>query len=80
MPPTLPTLQSLSTMYVFRVLHIGSMIGLGYKIINDYINGEISTQHSTLFALIGVTVMISGTFSIIKRLCEHIFITAEEDG
>ena len=60
MSPTLPSIQTLSTLYVFRVLHIGSLIGLGYKIINDYLTGSISTQHSTLFAIVGVTAMVSG--------------------
>lgn len=60
MAPTLPSFGSLSTLYVFRVLHIGSLIGLGYKIINDYLTGSISTQHSTLFAIVGVTAMVSG--------------------
>jgi hypothetical protein len=62
MTSTLPSTKSLATLYVCRVLHIGSIIGLGYKIINDYLNDTLSTQYSAVFGVVGVVAMVSGTF------------------
>jgi hypothetical protein len=36
MKSTLPASSTLIPLYIFRVLHIGSMIGLSFKIIKDW--------------------------------------------
>jgi hypothetical protein len=50
------------TKYVFRVLHVGPMVFLSYKIILDYINDTLSTQHAGFFAVMGILTALAGTF------------------
>lgn len=57
------------TKYVFRVLHIGPMVFLSYKIILDYINDTLSTQYSGFFAVMGLLTAIAGNYSRYLRPC-----------
>jgi hypothetical protein len=36
------------------------MIGLSYKIVKDYIEGTLSLDHASFFAVVGVVAMASG--------------------
>lgn len=51
---------NIAPLYLFRVMHIGSMMALSYKIIHDYILGVISTENSSVFAFAGILLMVSG--------------------
>jgi len=50
------------TKYVFRVLHIGPMVFLSYKIILDYFNDSLSTTNTAFFAVMGVLTAFAGNF------------------
>jgi hypothetical protein len=50
------------TKYVFRVLHIGPMVFLSYKIIFDYMNDTLSTQNAGFFAIMGLLTAIAGNY------------------
>jgi hypothetical protein len=66
--------------YIFRVLHIGSMVGLSYKIIKDYLAGEITQEHATAFGVLGVTTMLAGNTSALYRICKHVSLKTSKNG
>lgn len=49
-----------ATKYIFRVLHIGPMVFLSYKIILDYLNGSLSSSYNGFFAVIGILTAFAG--------------------
>jgi hypothetical protein len=75
------TFGSITTLYIFRVLHISSMIGLSYKIIKDYLDNTLSTDYASAFAVLGVIAMASGkSISLCLRLYQYLLAVAKEDG
>ena len=46
--------------YLFRVLHIGSLVVVCQAIINAKMSGKYNTTHGLLYMLAGITVIISG--------------------
>ena len=52
---------NIAPLYLLRVMHIGSMMAISYKVIHDYILDVISTENSSIFAFAGIFLMVSGT-------------------
>lgn len=53
------------TKYLFRFLHIGPVVVLGGKIINDYLLGskaDLTKGDKSFYAICGVILMIAGTW------------------
>ena len=48
--------------FIFNVLHIGSMIGLSLKVVNDYMRSTIFIEYDMVFLLMTVISMTSGKF------------------
>ena len=58
------TLQQILPLYIFRVLHIGSLIGISYKTVHDYLGGTLSLDNASFFAWMAVVVMASGNTAL----------------
>lgn len=54
------------TKYIFRVLHIGSLITICQAIITAKITGEVVKDHKTLYMIAGIVAIVSGTTYMIK--------------
>ena len=52
--------------YIFRVLHIGSIVTICQAVITAKLTGEIVQGHSTLYMLAGVLAIVSGNTFFIK--------------
>ena len=48
--------------YIFNVLHIGSMIGLSFKVVNDYMRNTIFMEYDMVYLLMALISMGSGFF------------------
>jgi len=46
--------------YLFRVLHIGSLVILCQAIINAKMTGKYNMSYGVLYMLAGITVIVSG--------------------
>lgn len=53
-------LPSYLPVYIFNVLHIGSTIGIGLKVVNDYMKGTIFMEYDMVFLLMALISMGSG--------------------
>lgn len=49
--------------YIFNVLHIGSTIGLSFKVVNDYMRNTSFLEYDMVFLLMALINMASGTYS-----------------
>lgn len=47
--------------YIFRVLHIGSLVTICHAIITAKITGNTVKEHKTLYMVAGILAMLSGT-------------------
>ena len=54
--------------YIFRVLHIGSLVTVCQAIINAKMTGQISKEHGVLYMVAGITVIISGSSTYMQDL------------
>lgn len=52
------------TKYIFRVLHIGSLITVCHAIISAKVTGELVKEHKTLYMIAGILVIVSGTMIV----------------
>jgi hypothetical protein len=68
------------TKYVFRVLHIGPMVFLSYKIILDYFNDSLSTQNTAFFAVMGVLTAFAGKFFSISGVVNMFLLKPKKMG
>lgn len=48
--------------YIFNVLHIGSTIGLSFKVVNDYMMNTSFVEYDMVFLLMALINMASGTY------------------
>jgi len=49
--------------WIFNALHIGSMVGLSLKVVNDYMRNTIFIEYDMVFLLMALISMGSGIFS-----------------
>jgi hypothetical protein len=66
--------------YIFNVLHIGSMIGLSFKVVNDYLQNTVFTEYDMVFLLMTLICMGSGKDLAYTRLHDDLFIPDQPDG
>jgi hypothetical protein len=66
--------------YIFNVLHIASMIGLSFKVINDYMRNTIFIEYNMVFLLMTLISMASGNFGVMFRLHDDFLILDQANG
>jgi hypothetical protein len=49
--------------WIFNTLHIGSMVGLSLKVVNDYMRNTIFIEYDMVFLLMALISMGSGIMS-----------------
>ena len=67
--------------YIFRVLHFGSMVGLSFKIISDYLRETVFIEYDMVFLLMTLISMGSGKhFTYYCRLRSYLYAGASKNG
>lgn len=46
--------------YIFRVAHIGSIIGICHKTFTDFAAGSIATDNALFYTVLGIVAIASG--------------------
>lgn len=52
--------------YIFRVLHVGSLITICHAIITAKVTGEVVKDNKTLYMIAGIVAIVSGKHQVMK--------------